>query len=297
MINKFSKKISIGTAQFGGEYGVANRIGEVDEDQVLKILSEARLRGINKLDTAPSYGNAEKKLGKCGVNDFLITTKVTNIPPNVHDIRGHINSEVEGSLKRLGVNFSDTALFHNEINLNGHRGYLAYQALNDLRQQGVIKKIGISTYFSAYLKTILNEYRFQTIQVPYNIVDRRLESFNTRLSLQEIDIQVRSIFLQGLLIMKAEDAIKDCRAWAMKSAIWENFLNKYKLTAYEAALYFGLSNSTVSTVIVGFDSLQQLQTLCSTSDRFNGNLKYADEEIRSEDENLLNPFMWEKLDE
>lgn len=297
MIHKFSKKISIGTAQFGGKYGVANRVGEVSEDQVLEILSEARVKGIKKLDTAPSYGIAEKKLGKCGVQDFLITTKVTNIASDVSDIRGHVQSEIEGSLKRLGVNFLDTVLFHNEINLEGHRGYLAYQALNDLRQQGVIKKIGISTYFSPSFETILNEYSFQAIQVPYSIVDRRLESFNSRPILQEIDIQVRSIFLQGLLLMKGEDAIKKCQAWAMKLATWENFLNEHKLSAYEAALYFGLSNSGVSTLVVGFDSLQQLQTLCITSDRFNGSLSYADEGLRSEDENLLNPFAWEKCNE
>ena len=297
MINKFSNKISIGTAQFGGNYGVANRVGEVSEDQVSEILSEARIRGIKKLDTAPSYGIAEKKLGKCGVKDFLITTKVSHIEPNVSDISGHVLREVEGSLKRLGVNFLDTVLFHNEMSLDGHRGYLAYKALDDLRVQGIIKKIGISTYFSDILESILDQYGFQVMQVPYNIVDRRLESLNSMLSHKKIDIQVRSIFLQGLLLMKGEDAIKQCRAWVKKSAIWQNFLNECELSAYEAALYFGLSNSKVSTMVVGLDSLQQLQNLCSTSECFDESRSYADERLRSEDENILNPFAWEKCND
>ncbi|WP_162784566.1 aldo/keto reductase [Polynucleobacter necessarius] len=297
MINKFTKRISIGTAQFGSAYGIANRVGEVSEDHIAEMLTQAKLNGIKKLDTAPSYGNAESKLGKYGVKDFEITTKVSKIPPEVDDIRGHITREVDSSIIRLGVNCIDTVLFHNEKDLEGHRGYLAYQALYDLQLQGLVKKIGVSTYFSDSLEAALREYKFQTIQVPYSIVDRRLEFFNSRLDLYGIGIQARSIFLQGLLLLQAKEAMKRCKAWGSKAAAWSLFLNENKCAAYDAALYFGLSNSNIETFVVGLDSLEQLQMLLYSLKSFNGNKWLSIEQLKSEDENLLNPFAWKRLDE
>ena len=293
MINK----ISIGTAQFGSAYGIANKVGEVSEDQVLEILDEARLRGICKLDTAPTYGNSETKLGKCGVKDFSITTKLSNINSDVKDVRGYVHREIGKSLRRLRVNYLDVVLFHNELNLKTQNGYLAYRALDDLKTEGVIKKIGVSTYFSRSLESILREYEFQTIQLPYNVVDRRFESFNSRFSLQNFDIQARSLFLQGLLLIEGDEAEKNCRAWIAKKEIWRNFLNKSKLTAYEAALFFGLSNRLVDTFVIGLDGLAQLQNLCKVLESFNFNIKYLYEELESNDESILNPFAWKKIDE
>ncbi len=297
MINKFTKSISIGTAQFGSAYGIANRVGEVSEDQIAEILAEAKLNGIKKLDTAPSYGNAEFKLGKYGVKDFEITTKVSKIPPEVDDIRGHIISEFYGSITRLRVNCIDTVLFHNEKDLKGHRGYLAYQALHELQLQGLIKKIGVSTYFSDDLEATLSEYKFQTVQVPYSIVDRRLEFFHSRLSFQGLDIQARSIFLQGLLLLQVDEAIKRCKAWGSKAALWNLFLNENNCTAYDAALYFVLSNSNIETFVVGLDSLRQLHFLLYSLESFHDNKWHSIEQLKSEDENLLKPFAWKKFDE
>ena len=62
MINQ--KKIILGTAQFGSHYGITNKVGEVKCSEVSKIIEEANNNGVNFFDTAPIYGNAEKKLGK-----------------------------------------------------------------------------------------------------------------------------------------------------------------------------------------------------------------------------------------
>ena len=64
-------KISIGTAQFGLDYGISNQRGKVPFSDVENIIELAYSRGIDKLDTASAYGKSEKVLGEIGVKNIL----------------------------------------------------------------------------------------------------------------------------------------------------------------------------------------------------------------------------------
>ena len=65
METKFLKsKIALGTAQLGLNYGIANRKGKIAQSEMRKILKMAIKNNINTIETAESYGNCEKKLGK-----------------------------------------------------------------------------------------------------------------------------------------------------------------------------------------------------------------------------------------
>ena len=55
--------ITLGTAQLGFEYGITNRSGCPSDEEVCRILSLAKERGITHLDTARAYGNAETRIG------------------------------------------------------------------------------------------------------------------------------------------------------------------------------------------------------------------------------------------
>ena len=56
-------KIALGTVQWGLEYGISNKKGIPSNDELDQILSLASVSGINLLDTASSYGNAEMRIG------------------------------------------------------------------------------------------------------------------------------------------------------------------------------------------------------------------------------------------
>ena len=56
-------KIVFGTAQFGMNYGIANRSGRVVQDEVSSILNFAWKKGIKCLDTAEAYGTSELAIG------------------------------------------------------------------------------------------------------------------------------------------------------------------------------------------------------------------------------------------
>ena len=61
MKNKLSKKIILGTAQFGSKYGISNKTGVVNQIEIKKIIDYANKNNINSIDVAPSYGQAENK--------------------------------------------------------------------------------------------------------------------------------------------------------------------------------------------------------------------------------------------
>ena len=57
-----SRKIILGTAQFGTNYGIANKSGKIKYNEIFKILNYLKKNKINSLDTASSYIKSEKKL-------------------------------------------------------------------------------------------------------------------------------------------------------------------------------------------------------------------------------------------
>lgn len=87
-INNFSN-LAIGTAQFGMDYGISNRLGKVRKKEVFKILKLFYADGNNVLDTARLYGNSEKVTGdyirmfcKC---KYRIITKAGSEPLRLKD--------------------------------------------------------------------------------------------------------------------------------------------------------------------------------------------------------------------
>ena len=72
--NYFLNKLCIGTAQFGSNYGIANKSGIVKISEIKKIKKYALSNGIRTIDTAQAYGEGEKRLNKIGIDDFIKTT-------------------------------------------------------------------------------------------------------------------------------------------------------------------------------------------------------------------------------
>ena len=73
-----SNKLILGTAQFGMNYGINNKIGEIQKNEIIKILNFCKKNNINHFDTASGYGESENKLGnylKKNNNNFKIITK------------------------------------------------------------------------------------------------------------------------------------------------------------------------------------------------------------------------------
>ena len=76
-------KLILGTAQFGMNYGINNSTGKINKSEVFEILKYAFVNGIQYLDTAPVYGDAQSIIGEFHEEHPQIKFNViTKIPAN-----------------------------------------------------------------------------------------------------------------------------------------------------------------------------------------------------------------------
>ena len=96
-------KLILGTAQFGSVYGIANKHGQTTLDEIKLILNKAKYSKVEFIDTAINYNDAETNLGKIGIDNFKIITKLPKIPDNIISIEDWIENEIINSLNRLNI--------------------------------------------------------------------------------------------------------------------------------------------------------------------------------------------------
>jgi aryl-alcohol dehydrogenase-like predicted oxidoreductase len=272
-------------------YGIANQSGQVASDEARSIVERSYSSGFDILDTAMSYGDSEQRLGQIGVNDWRIVTKLPAVPADCGDIPHWVATAVEESLHRLKTGKLYGLLLHRPQQLLEKMGDQLYLALQDLKRDGRVQKIGISIYDPSELAGILDRYTIDLVQSPFNVLDRRLieTGWLQKLSEQGTELHVRSVFLQGLLLMKPGDRPLKFSRWSQLWARWDEWLDHCGLTPVQACLRYALSFQQISKVIVGVDSLQQMNAIISAS--VGPSPKVPDDICTSEVE-LLSPTNW-----
>lgn len=149
--------------------------------------------GINWIDTAAGYGNgqSETSIGRClsmlppdvrsGIH---VATKFRFDPASSISLREQVHVSLEGSLERLGVSSVTLLQVHNGItDITGQepssistdqflcRGGLADE-LHQLQSEGLCRFIGLTgTGTPDALRTVVRSGEFDTLQVPYNLLN------------------------------------------------------------------------------------------------------------------------------
>lgn len=287
-------KLALGTVQFGLPYGVANSKGQISHEEAGAILNLARDRGITTLDTAIAYGESEQVLGSMSLAGFDIITKLPALPDTCTDVAGWIESELQGSLSRLNVTHVGALLLHRPEQLFGTAGKKLYSALQDTKRQGLVKRVGVSIYSPNELPAITEEFQFDLVQAPFSIIDARLaeSGWLNKLSLAGIELHVRSVFMQGLLLMPDAARPKKFNRWCTLWSLWREWLNDTGLTPLEACLRYALSVPQIEKVMVGVDNCTQLSEILQTTI---GDCPQPPPSLICSDINLLNPSLWSKL--
>jgi len=134
--------IALGTVQFGLNYGIANRSGQIKIGEVKKIIDIATKNNIDTIDTAISYGESEKLLGNAGINDCKIITKLPIIPNGSVNTKKWVKKQISSSLSRLNITHLEGVLLHQTKQLLESGGSQVCSALQELKQDGVINKVG-----------------------------------------------------------------------------------------------------------------------------------------------------------
>lgn len=283
-------KLALGTAQFGLAYGINNERGQISEKEAFVILAMAKDAGIDTIDTAGAYGSSEEILGsfvaKHGV-EFKFISKFSQAD--------NAAAELRKTLARLKVKNIYGYLLHHFTAYKDNPSI--FDELVVLKTQGKVKKIGFSLYYPSELEFILkHKLAADIIQFPYSVFDQRFSQYLPELRKKNVEVHVRSVFLQGL-IFKEPDAldvffakIKD------KLIVLRKVAQEATISMYALCLQFVLMNKYVDKIVVGVDG----------NDHFNGILNSLDHVISGQiyqrllamavnDEQLVVPSNWVKV--
>lgn len=285
------QKIVLGTAQFGLNYGIANTAGQVSLAETSSIVNLAWQRGLNTLDTAIAYGESEKVLGEIAVSNWQIMSKLPAVPDTVPDVAVWVDTQVADSLQRLKVNRLHALLLHRPSQLFESRGIELYRALTMQQERGKVEKIGISIYDPSELNQLTSLMRFDLVQAPFNLFDARMSDsgWMQRLEQMGCELHVRSVFLQGLLLMSPDLRPVQFDPWKPLWTIWDAWLQDSGLTPLQACLRYALSTPGIAKVVLGVETTTQLEEILKASQ---GECPPIPNALKISDPELLNPALW-----
>lgn len=289
-----TQRLALGTVQFGLPYGIANRGGQVEPQAAAAILKLAWDAGVDTLDTAIAYGTSEERLGEIGVGQWRVISKLPPIPPSCPDVHGWAQDTVRASLQRLGISKLAGLLLHRPMQLLEADGAALYRSLLLQREQGVCDMIGVSIYGPEELDQLCPRFRFDLVQAPFSVIDRRLteSGWLQRLRAAGTEVHVRSVFLQGLLLMERGRRPAYFDAWAPLWRRWEEWLRAEQLSALHGALRYVLSIPEIDRIVIGVDSPRHLQEILAVGAAPEPLPPRAAPDVRCADAGLINPSAW-----
>jgi aryl-alcohol dehydrogenase-like predicted oxidoreductase len=200
--NLAADRIVLGAAALGQPYGIANPPNLITQAETEAVLSAAWSRGIRQIDTAPLYGEAEKRIGQwteCTGNSFRTISK---LPPmkEVPDAKVEITirSYVDSTCQNMHIEKLEGYLLHDPDDFV--RPYIR-QTLRVLQVEGRCGFTGISVYRPEDVTMAVSIDRVDALQLPMNLFDNRFVESGLLETCDATGVRVfaRSVFLQGLV--------------------------------------------------------------------------------------------------
>jgi len=212
-------------------------IQRLTEQEAIDVIKELKNQGINFIDTAIGYTVSEGYIGKAlkevGRENFYIATKAMGYTYDT------MKAFIEQSLKQLDVDYIDLYQIHNVSkqeqfdNVISENG--AFRALQEAKEKGLIKHIGVTSHNISMLEKFLEFDIIETIQFPFNIVEQQAIEVFKKAKGKNV----------GVLAMKplAGGAIQDG----------------------EIALKYIFNSGLVTVAIPGMDSVEQVKRNASVA--------------------------------
>lgn len=251
-------ELALGTVQLGMKYGIAGRGAAVPASEAKEILALAWRRGVRVFDTAPAYGDIEERLADLlGERDCTIVSKIPAFPQQLESagVAAFVTDSIERSCSRLGSRLG-AILFHSSADLMGLHGQTAWIAAEHALR-GRAARLGASCYSPTAAIALMNQFPLQVVQLPGNALDQRLREH----SLQGVELHLRSVFLQGLLLQPAALVAARLPKAAQAIQTWRRWCEEHGLTPLSAALSIAKMLPGVRYCVVGVDSAAQLEDI------------------------------------
>jgi len=305
-----ARKLVLGTAQLGMQYGIANLSGKPDQSMAEQLIKSAIANGAAFIDTARAYGNSEEVIGTALRSGWEGRSRVvTKLSPLTHCpvdanqevIDAFVDASIYASCSSLRMQRLDVLMLHRASHMTDWNGAV-WKRLLQHKAKATFNALGVSVQSPAELELALASPEVGFIQMPFNVLDWRWDQMIPKIIAQkqqrDVVIHVRSALLQGLLPSKS------CEYWQKANAAqpenimeWlaEQTQNNGKTSIADFCLSFVKSFSWVDGLVIGMETLDQLaenvKILCGDD--------FSQQEIASIlatrpklEENSLNPSCW-----
>ena len=282
-------RIVLGGAQLGLPYGILNGGETLSREEVARILDTAAGHGIDAIDTAIAYGQSESVIGETAQNRFKIISKLPPIPLDVSNVSQWVRTQVDASLSRLKCTSLDALLLHRSQDLTDAHGAELYATINSLKVEKIIQRFGVSIYTPDELRGIIGTFDIDVVQAPLNVFDRRILGVIDQLTALNIEVHVRSVFLQGVLIAKPENRPQRFQPWSEHFARFDEWVLSSGVSAMACCLGFALQQSGVAKLVIGTTSPEALTEIMTSIP----NIKLeVPADLQSSSEQLIDPRVW-----
>lgn len=296
-------KLCLGTVQFGMDYGVFNT-PKKDSEYCISCLDYATQNGIDAIDTATAYGDAERIVGAFLSRKTISRDKLyisTKHLPNIlddykqDDYVSVIRENLQKSLETLNTDYVDVYYFHSSR--------YAFQpelleAISIMQKEGLAKKVGVSVYYPDEAMACFSNSNINCIQAPYSIFDHRMKESGVFESGSEngFNIDVRTVFVKGLIRLK-DDEIPD---HLIKSkpilAKLDKICEETGYSRIELAMGYVKREKEINHLVFGVRSIEQLKEDISAfgKDIPNSLFDEIDEQFAGISADLVIPSLWVK---
>lgn len=149
-------------------------LGRVPQSRADRVMEKVIEHGVNHIDVAPTYGEAELRLQpwmREHRDKFFLACKTR------HRTKEEAAAQLRASLERIGVDHFDLYQFHALDNMDelevvfGEGG--ALEAFLEGREEGLIRHIGITSHVPPTALEALRRYDLETALFPVNYILKR----------------------------------------------------------------------------------------------------------------------------
>jgi aryl-alcohol dehydrogenase-like predicted oxidoreductase len=257
-------KLGFGAAQFrlGGSQIARGRSPEAEVGEILSIAARS---GLTVFDTSVGATYAEEVIGQqlprpCRFRVVIKTARAD---------RGadYVEAEARATLRRLDLPRAEAVVVQSAGDLFGPHGDDVWARLLKLRDEGLFELVGVSVFASDDPVGIVKRFKPDIVQAPASLLDQRLLVDGTLATIAEwgVEVQLRSIFLQGLLFLPPDRIPGPLKGAASRLSRARRMIAEGRSDPLQAALGFALSRTEASSVIVGVASAAELQAIIAAA--------------------------------
>lgn len=277
MATRAIHQLGLGTAQFGLDYGLTSTGAPVDAADVAAILAQANRASMSVIDTAAGYGTSEVVIGRALSNvpaasarDFRIISKLPSLrqAKSAAEKCDLAQRSFDASLQRLGRPSIYGLMLHDAGDLANSSIDAVIEQMQAWRASGRVARIGVSVYDAHDIEMALRQTELDLVQVPISIFDQRLLVGGQLVELGKrgFEVHARSILLQGLVLMRHDEAPAHLAAIRPHLQHYRAVISGLDLSPLAAALGFIRSQPEIDHAIIGVHTPRHLHECLAAYD-------------------------------